>query len=130
MINFISKQQSIKIMLVLLSIVMVFHVLVIIQIIPYTIVWAGKLKSYKDMYEFEGSSIFINLMLILILLARGQYIQLPVSQQFISIVLWLFVLLFALNTIGNLFAKTNFEKFVFTPLTFISSLLLFRIVKK
>jgi len=130
MINFISKQKSIKIMLVLLSIVMVFHVLVIIQIIPYTIVWAGKLKSYKDMYEFEGSSIFINLMLILILLARGQYIQLPVSQQFISIVLWLFVLLFALNTIGNLFAKTNFEKFVFTPLTFISSLLLFRIVKK
>ncbi len=130
MINFISKQQSIKIMLVLLSIFMVFHVLVIIQIIPYTIVWAGKLKSYKDMYEFEGSSIFINLMLILILLARGQYIQLPVSQQFISIVLWLFVLLFALNTIGNLFAKTNFEKFVFTPLTFISSLLLFRIVKK
>lgn len=117
-------------MLVLLSIFMVFHVLVIIQIIPYTIVWAGKLKSYKDMYEFEGSSIFINLMLILILLARGQYIQLPVSQQFISIVLWLFVLLFALNTIGNLFAKTNFEKFVFTPLTFISSLLLFRIVKK
>ena len=130
MINFISKQQSIKIMLVLLSIFMVFHVLVIIQIIPYTIVWAGKLKSYKDMYEFEGSAIFINLMLILILLARGQYIQLPVSQQFISIVLWLFVLLFALNTIGNLFAKTNFEKFVFTPLTFISSLLLFRIVKK
>ena len=130
MINFISKQQSIKIMLVLLSIFMVFHVLVIIQIIPYTIVWAGKLKSYKDMYEFEGSSIFINLMLILILLARGQYIQLPVSQQFISIVLWIFLLLFALNTIGNLFAKTNFEKFVFTPLTFISSLLLFRIVKK
>jgi hypothetical protein len=127
---FITPQQAIKIMLVLLSAVMVFHILVITQVIPYTIVWAGKLKSTKDMYQFEGSSIFINLMLILILLVRGQYIQLPVSQQFISIVLWLFVFLFALNTIGNLFAKTNFEKFVFTPLTFISSLLLFRIVKK
>jgi len=127
---FITPQQAIKIMLVLLSAVMVFHILVITQVIPYTIVWAGKLKSVKDMYQFEGSSIFINLMLILMLLAKGQYIQLPVSQQFISIVLWLFVFLFALNTIGNLFAKTNFEKFVFTPLTFISSLLLFRIVKK
>jgi hypothetical protein len=127
---FITPQQAIKIMLVLLGTVMVFHILVITQVIPYNIVWAGKLKSIKDMYQFEGSSIFINLMLILILLARGQYIQLPVSQQFISIVLWLFVLLFALNTVGNLFAKTNFEKFVFTPLTFVSSLLLFRIVKK
>ena len=127
---FITPQQAIKMMLVLLSTVMVFHILVITQVIPYTIVWAGKLKSVKDMYQFEGSSIFINLMLILILLVKGQYIQLPVSQQFISIVLWLFVFLFALNTIGNLFAKTNFEKFVFTPLTFISSLLLFRIVKK
>jgi len=127
---FITPQQAIKIMLVLLSAVMVFHILVITQVIPYTIVWAGKLKSVKDMYQFEGSSIFINLMLILMLLAKGQYIQLPVSQKFISIVLWLFVFLFALNTIGNLFAKTNFEKFVFTPLTFISSLLLFRIVKK
>jgi hypothetical protein len=127
---FITPQQAIKMMLVLLSAVMVFHILVITQVIPYTIVWAGKLKSVKDMYQFEGSSIFINSMLILILLVQGQYIQLPVSQQFIRIVLWLFVFLFALNTIGNLFAKTNFEKFVFTPLTFISSLLLFRIVKK
>ena len=128
--TFITPQQAIKIMLVLLSAVMVFHILVITQVIPYTIVWAGKLKNVKDMYQFEGSSIFINLMLIVMLLAKGEYIQLPVSQQFISIVLWLFVFLFALNTIGNLFAKTNFEKFVFTPLTFISSLLLFRIVKK
>lgn len=127
---FISPQQAIKIMLVLLSAVMVFHLLVITEIIPYTIVWAGKLKSTKEMYQFEASSIFINLMLIIVLLVKGQYLQLPVSQPFITIVLWLFVFLFALNTIGNLFAKTDFEKYVFTPLTFISSLLLFRIVKK
>lgn len=127
---FISPQQAIKIMLVLLSAVMVFHLLVITEIIPYTIVWAGKLKSTKEMYQFEASSIFINLMLIIVLLVKGQYLQLPVSQPFITIVFWLFVFLFALNTIGNLFAKTDFEKYVFTPLTFISSLLLFRIVKK
>lgn len=126
----ISAETAIKIMLSLLGLVMAFHILVIIQVIPYTIVWAGKLNTLKEMYQFEGSSIFINAMLIVVLLIKGEYLHLPVSNQFISIVLWMFVFLFAINTVGNLFAKTNTEKFIFTPLTFISSLLIFRIVKK
>ncbi|MDI1233430.1 MAG: hypothetical protein PSX81_04045 [bacterium] len=125
-----TPQQATKTMLVLLGLVILFHLLIITQMIPYTIVWAGKLKNEKDMYQFEGVSLFINLLLILLLLIKVNYLKLPLSPRFITIMLWLFVFLFALNTIGNLFAKTNFEKFVFTPLTFISSLLLIRIVKK
>ncbi len=125
-----TPQQATKTMLVLLGLVILFHLLIITQMIPYTIVWAGKLKNEKDMYQFEGVSLFINLLLILLLLIKGNYLKLPLSPRFITIMLWVFIFLFALNTIGNLFAKTNFEKFVFTPLTFISSLLLIRIVKK
>lgn len=128
--SILSAATATKIMLVLLGLVMVFHLLVITQVIPYSIVWAGKLNTTKEMYQFEAASIFINLMLILVLLVNGQYLKLPLSKQFLSIVLWMFVFLFAINTLGNLFAKTDFEKFVFTPLTFISSILLFRIVKK
>jgi hypothetical protein len=40
------------------------------------------------------------------------------------------VLVFGLNTIGNLFAKSLFEKAVFTPLTLILALLIWIILRK
>lgn len=46
----------------------------------------------------------------------------------LNVILWFFVVLFSLNTIGNLFAKVSLETIVFTPLTFISALLALRLI--
>jgi hypothetical protein len=40
------------------------------------------------------------------------------------------VLVFALNSVGNLLAKSLFEKAVFTPLTLISAILIWIILRK
>ena len=40
---------------------------------------------------------------------------------------WVLVGLFAVNTVGNLFAKTLFERAVFTPLTLLLALLMLRL---
>lgn len=115
-------------MLSLLIVVILFHILVLIQIIPYTIVWAGKIDSVEKMRAFELLSIAINIFLITTLLLKGNYINTTISVKVLNGIIWLFVILFSLNTIGNLFSKTNFELFVFTPLTFVSALLCWRIV--
>lgn len=130
MLNIISKAQALKIILGLLTAVIVFHTLIITQIISYEIVWAGKLKSVNEMYVFEIISILVNVLLITILLLKGNVIKHKISDKIINGILWFFVFVFALNTFGNLLAKSLFEKVVFTPLTIISALLIWIIIRK
>ncbi|MDP1746994.1 MAG: hypothetical protein Q8L90_15575 [Bacteroidota bacterium] len=126
----ITKGQALKMMLGLLTLVIIFHLAIITKLIPYTIVWAGKLKTDNEMYAFEAISIAINIFLVVLLLLKGKYIKHGISDKVLNIILWLFVALFALNTLGNLMAETLFEKLVFTPLTLVSAILLWIIVKK
>lgn len=124
----ISAQNAIKIMLGLLLSVIFFHLLIMIQVIPYEIAWGGRLQNIEQMYMFEAVSILINLFLLLILLMKGRYIKSLFREKTISIVLWLFLILFILNTVGNLFAATNFEK-LFAVLTLIFALLIWTVLR-
>lgn len=130
MLHKLSKTLALKIILGLLTAVIVFHLLIISRIISYEIVWAGKLKSVSEMYVFEIISILVNVLLITVLLLKGNVIKHKINDKIINGILWFFVLVFALNTIGNLLAESLFEKAVFTPLTLISSLLIWIIIRK
>jgi len=48
-------------------------------------------------------------------------------MKIVTIALWAFVVLFAINTVGNVLSKTSLETIIFTPLTFLSAVLCFRI---
>ena len=135
----ITKEIAIKLMLGIFALVVVFHTLILTQIIPYTmavtvnaptLLRAGKLKTVNEMFVFEIISISINLFLILVLILKGRSIKNNSSHKLINGILWVFIILFAFNTIGNLMAETLFEKIVFTPLTLLSAILLWIIVKK
>lgn len=126
----LSFQFSVKFMLVLLTLVLAFHLSVVLQIVPYTIVWAGKLNSVKEMLVFETVSIAINLLLLFTLIKKKNNVLKQETSKPVQFILWLFTIIFALNTIGNLFAESGFETIVFTPITFISAILCFRIVKE
>ncbi|MDX2196787.1 MAG: hypothetical protein NW207_10245 [Cytophagales bacterium] len=125
----ITKKQALNMMIGLIALVIIFHLAIITQLIPYTIVWAGKLNTTDEMYVFEAVSISVNVFLITILLLKGAYIKHSISDKVLNFILWLFVVLFALNTVGNLMAETLLEKIVFTPLTVLSALLIWIIVK-
>ena len=118
---------AISFLLILLSSVFVFHFLVIIKIIPYTIVWAGKIENDNQMYQFETLSILINIILFISILIKAKLVRLKINPKITQMILYLFVLIFSLNTIGNLFAKVSLETYIFTPLTLISALLCLRI---
>jgi hypothetical protein len=124
----ISFKVAIWTVIILSSVIIIFHFLVLLRIIPFGNVWAGKLKSVDEMYVYESISIFVNCLLILIVLVKGQMINPKISPKVISALLWIFIILFILNTIGNLTSKTSLEKIIATPLTFIFALLCFRLV--
>ena len=124
----ISQKQAINSMIALLSVVLLFHLSVLLQFIPYTIVWAGKLNNLQEMRVFESVSLLLGTFNMVVFLLKGNYIKHKIPMKIINAIIWFFVFLFSLNTVGNLFAKSDFELYVFTPLTFISALLCLRIV--
>ena len=126
----ISKRIALKLMIGLLSIVLIFHLCVLFEIISYKIVWAGKLNSKEEMYVFEAVSILINFFLIIVLGIKFKNIKKSETNRIVNIIIWLFVFLFALNTLGNLFAENLIEQILGTLLTFISATLCWIIVKK
>ena len=119
---------QIKILLGLLFSVILFHICIIVKIIPYDIVWGGRLRKDNAMYKFESISILMNLFLSWVLLMKGEFVQFKFPTKNVNRFLWIFFGLFILNTVGNLFAKTNFEK-LFALLTGLSAILIWNIIK-
>jgi len=103
--------MSIKLLIGLLTLVILFHGCIMAKIIPYGIAWGGRLENDTQMYIFESVSILINAFLITVLLLKANYIHHRFSDKWLHGILWVFQLLFILNTVGNILAKTNFEKF-------------------
>ena len=110
------------------SLIIVFHFLVLLQINPFENVCGGNLKTVSEMYVYESFSIAVNCLLIIVVLVKGQLINLNISPKVINSPLWIFVILFILNTLGNLASRSSLETMVATPLTFIFALLCLRIV--
>ena len=103
----------------------VFHLLVIIQIIPSSIVWGGRLTNQQELFIFESISIVLNVFFILIMLLINGSIKVKVKAFFIRAIVWLMSCLFILNTLGNLIAKSSIETIVFTPITIMLSVFSF-----
>jgi hypothetical protein len=123
-----NSSVSVKSLILLISLVIFFHLAIVFQFIPYTIAWGGRINSLQEMYVFEFFSIVINLFLIVVLLMRGDYIKSFFSQKIVTRILWIYFVIFSLNTLANLFAKTNLEK-SFSLLTLLFAVHLFTILK-
>lgn len=124
-----SVRTSILILLVISLVATLYHISILVGIMPYEAAWGGRLKSREEMIVFEGISLVIQSILILALLAKGQFIQLPLPEKWITIILWFFMIIFILNTVGNIFAINPWERYIATPLTLISAILLWNVVR-
>jgi hypothetical protein len=102
-----------------LSLVIVFHLLVIIGIIPFEIVWGGRLKTRSQMLSFETVSILINVLMVMVVSFHSKLLKVNLHRWLLKGALWIMFVLFLANTLGNLFSINLFEKIAFTPLTFL-----------
>ena len=126
--NFIFN-NSIKILLGLTLSIILFHICIIAKIIPYKIAWGGRLTNDTEMYVFETFSLLINIFLCWILVMKGDLVKFKFSNKTVDTILWVFFGVFILNTIGNFFAKTNFEN-ALAILTGLLAILIWCIEKK
>mgnify|MGYP000356730809 FL=1 len=125
-----SKKVALISTVFILGTILIFHLLIFTEQIPYDKVWAGKLNSVEEMKKFEMFSILINIFILMILLVKFRQIKLDKRNKVIDTLIWGFAIFFALNTIGNLFSKNIIELIFGTLLTLVLSVLCILIVKK
>ena len=130
MLKKIPELLALRLMIVLFGAVLIFHLVVIVGIIPFTIIWGGKMKTYDDMLVMEGISIGINLLFLGIAFLRFSQRNNATLVNKLRIAFWLFFVIFSLNTLGNLFAETLTETLIFTPLTVLLAILSLRLALK
>lgn len=108
-------------MIVVFSFSIFFHVLVLLEMIDFKMVWGGKMKTASDMYKMETVSLFVNFIFLIILLMKIQIFKKGFSPKVITVSLWIMFSLFLLNTLGNLLSESSLETIIFTPITILLS---------
>lgn len=127
MIRKLGIKFSVITLIALNIVALIYHLIIITELIPYNEVWGGRLETREQMFQFETVSIVINSIILIVVLVKGEYLKLKIPPKFMNILLWIFVILFALNTLGNIFAVSIWETIIFTPVTLISSILFCRL---
>jgi hypothetical protein len=119
---------AIRVLLSILIPLALFHLGVLLNIVPVEIIWGGRLNSNSLVYLLESISILVTLYLVMILSIKGKFLGPILPPKVVKISLWFFLILFTLNTIGNAFAKTTTEQ-IFALITLIISSLLGIVLK-
>ncbi len=125
------KNLAVKGLILIFSLTIVFHLLVLMKVIPYTIVWGGKLKSDAAMYKFEFVSLAIVVLFLMVMLVKSQILRWRIPLFTVDLALWTMLAMFMINAFANLLADSFLEKIIFTPITLLlSALILIVLLKK
>ncbi len=104
----------------LFGLFILFHLSIVIGILifdfaPVDFLWGGRMETKEQLLGFEIISLLIMAFCFFIVLIKSEIIKLPGLRRVVIIALWVLFILFFLNTIGNVFAKTTFERLFVIP---------------
>lgn len=111
--------------LIIFGLNILFHLGIILGLIPSDIVWGSRIQSQGQFYLLEAVSLAFNGLFIGIMLHRLEIWKLPIGPKLLSLSLWFMAIFFLLNTLGNLMSKNSFEQMIFSPMTLLLSICLF-----
>lgn len=123
----LSERIAIYGILFILAPMIIFHILVICGIIPYEIVWGGRLTSKSEMVLFETISIVALSLMVFVIAVYAGLLKVNMHRAVMRVSLGLMTGLFFMNTAGNMQSLNQWEKLVFTPVTFLLFLFSFRL---
>ena len=111
----ISFKKAVQWCLILFGAIMLFHAFIIGGIIffdfaPVEFLWGGRMETKEELLVFEFLSFAVVVLCFFVVLIKSGRISAPRLKKASGVILWILFVLFLLNTVGNIFAKTTFEK--------------------
>jgi hypothetical protein len=124
----ISAKLAGNILLFSLGLLFLFHILVLLKVIPADIVWGGQIRGVPaNLVTLESVALLVTALFLLIVAAKTGYVQPGKLSGAINVGLWLIFAYLLLNTLGNLASGISFEKLLFAPITIILALCALRL---
>ena len=110
-----------------LALLTLLHMLVLLRLLPSNIVWGGQLGDEgANVYLMEGIALGVTLLIMAAVILRLRISRKEVPGKLAVISMWVVFVLFAFSTIGNLTSPNTTETVIFTPLSAVLTLLVFR----
>jgi hypothetical protein len=124
----ISAKLARNILFAALGLLAIFHVLVLLRVIPANIVWGGRIQGVpSNLVTLETISLLVTLLFIVIIAAKAGYVQAGRFSAAVNLGVWLIFVYLILNTVGNLASGSSFESWIAVPVTIILALCAFRL---
>jgi hypothetical protein len=119
----ISARLAGTLLLIGMGLLLIFHVLVLLSIVPPEIVWGGQAgTSPTNLLALEAVALIVTVLFAIIIAAKTGYIAAGRFQKIATIGVWVIFAYFVLNLIANLASGVSAEKLVFAPVTLILAL--------
>lgn len=126
MLKIINSNFAAKTFLLLNLLGVLFHILVILKIVPYSMVWGGRVNN-ENYWMLEILSLLVLAVASFIIAGRAGFIHLRKFNKIFYFGCWLLLVVFILNTVGNLTSSVQIERYFFSTVTFVIVLLLLKI---
>ncbi len=125
--KFISVKLAGNIVIVLMVLMIILHMLIMLRIVPYDIVWGGQIKNDASLMKLEIFALVTLFIFLAIILVKVDYLKFTKFKKITNIAVWIMFVYFLLNTVLNLASGVTLEKLIFTPITIILFVLIFRL---
>jgi hypothetical protein len=124
----ISTKTAGNVLLALFGLLVVFHIIILFDLLPSNVVWGGQAGgSPSNLRTLETISLIFTVLFATVVAAKIGYIKVGKFSGVVNIILWIIFAYLLLNTAGNLASSSSFETVLFTPITIVAALLVFRL---
>lgn len=125
--NIIGYKLSGNLLIILLTLLVILHLLIILKVVPYEIVFGGQITDANSMLKFEITAAVVSLVFLVTILLKMKYLKPGKLKKAVNIFTWIVFFYFILNTGLNLISSVTLEKLIFTPVTVMLSVFTLRL---
>jgi hypothetical protein len=126
--DLISTRTAGYILLAALCLLAMFHLLVLVRVVPMTLVWGGRaVDAPVNPLLLEVVSLVVTLLFCLVVVARIGQFRSAALQTAGRYCIWLVFIYFTFNIVGNLVSLSSLESLIFTPVSVVLAILALRL---
>jgi hypothetical protein len=124
----ISPKLAGNLLLGALGLLAVFHILVLLRVLPADIVWGGAIQnSTTSLFPLEMISLLVTLLFAVVIAAKAGYIKASRFQAAVNIGVWIVFAILLLSMVANFASGVAFENLIFAPIAVVLAFCAYRL---
>ncbi len=123
----ISFKLAGKMTITIIVLLIIFHILVLLSIVPSNIVWGGQIVDNATLMKHEILRLIGSFIFLVIIIEKLNQHKITKFKKLSNVAFWLIYVYFIITSIAKLTSAVTLEKMIFIPITVILSILLFRL---